>query len=137
MVNLVPRSFFAPQFGNLWDEDDIFSGNLNFSSASGITISEDDKNVYIETAVPGLDPDKIEVTFEKGTLWVRGNNETEENDSKKYYKKAATSFSYRIIVPGEIDFNTEPHAICKNGVMKVTFAKHPQVQPKKIAIKKE
>lgn len=137
MVNLVPRSFFNwdwPRFPSLWDEDEDF-WSLS-SSPSGLTVSEDDKHVFVEAQVPGIDPEKIDVTYDKGVLWIRGQQEQEEK-GKKFYRKAASQFSYRVAVPGDIDEQKEPEASCKNGVMKVTFMKKLEVQPKKIAVKKE
>lgn len=133
--DLIPRSFFGPsRWANMWEDEDWAS----FLPSSGLTVSEDKDNVYVEAAVPGVDPDKIEVTMDKGVLWIRGQQEQEDKDQdKKFYRKASSSFSYRVGVPGEIDENQEPKASCKNGVMRVTFAKKPEVQPKKISIKKE
>ena len=45
-------------------EDLLPTSNL----LNGLSISEDDKNVYIEAAVPGVDPKEVEVTFSKGIL---------------------------------------------------------------------
>lgn len=122
------------RWSNFLDDEDWSS----FLPSSGLTVSEDEKNVYIEAAVPGLDPDKVEVTYEKGVLWIRGSQESSQNDDqKKFYRKASSAFSYRVMVPGDIDESAEPQALCKNGVMKVTFAKKPEMQPKKITVKKE
>ncbi|MBI3231780.1 MAG: Hsp20/alpha crystallin family protein [Candidatus Doudnabacteria bacterium] len=131
--DLIPRTFMGPSRWTSWLEDEDWS---SFLPSSGLTVSEDDKYVYVEAAVPGLDPDKVEVTFEKGVLWIRGQQENEE-EGKKYYRKAASQFSYRVAVPGEVDESKEPEAVCKNGIMKVTFKKTPEVQPKKISVKKE
>ncbi len=133
--DLIPRSFFGPSRWQNWLDDEDWS---SFLPSSGLTVSEDDKHVYIEAAVPGLDPDKVEVTFEKGVLWIRGNQSDEDKDSnKKFYRKASSSFSYRVAIPGEVDTSVEPEATSKNGVMKVTFAKLPEVMPKKINVKVE
>jgi len=133
--DLVPRSIF-PRIPSFWDEDEDM---LSLSPASsGLSIYEDEKNVFVEAAVPGIDPKNVEVTYDKGILWVRGNQEMEEKDkNKKYYRKAAKSFSYRVAVPGNIDENAEPQATIKNGVMKVTFARIPETKPKKITVKEE
>jgi HSP20 family protein len=134
--DLIPRSFWntSSRVPSIFDEDDWTS----FLPSSGLTVSEDEKTVCIEAAMPGLDPDKIEVTYDKGVLWVRGNREdTEEDKNKKFYRKASSSFSYRVMVPGNIDENQEPDAMYKNGVMKVTFQKQPEVQPKKLTVRKE
>ncbi|MDP2632735.1 MAG: Hsp20/alpha crystallin family protein [Candidatus Curtissbacteria bacterium] len=104
------------------------------TTISGLSIFEDGKNVYVEAAVPGIDPKNADVTFNRGILTITGEK-TEEEKKKKYFRKASSSFSYRVLVPGEIDSNKEPKAESKNGVMTVTFAKMPQSQPKKIAVK--
>ena len=116
------------------DEEDWSS----FLPSSGLTVSEDDKNVFVEAAIPGLDPDNVEVTFDKGVLWIRGSQaEQDKNESKKFYRKASSAFSYRVVVPGEIDESQDPSANVKNGIMKVTFTKKPQKEPKKIEVTKE
>jgi HSP20 family protein len=134
--DLVPSFFWnfpAFRFPSLWEEEEK---ELAAGPPSGLTVSEDEKNVYIEAAVPGIDPKEIEVTFDRGILWIKGEAKEEEK-KKKYYRKASRSFSYRVAVPGEIDSKVEPVATCKNGVMAITFAKSAKVQPKKISVKAE
>lgn len=131
MNYLVPRSFW--RFPTLLEEmeEDLLPST---TAINGLSISEDNKNVYIEAAVPGIDPKNVDVTFNKGILTISGEK-TEEEKKKKYYRKASSSFSYRVLVPGDIDPNKEPKAQAKNGVMTVEFVKVPESQPKKIAVK--
>ena len=135
VLDITPKNFWsfpASRFFD-WDEDE-----LTQSSPSGLSVSEDDKNVYIEAALPGINPEDVEITFDKGMLWIKGESKQEEKDeSKKYFRKATNSFSYRVAVPGEIDMSKDPVAESEHGVMKITFAKHPEVQPKKISVKVE
>lgn len=134
-LDLIPRSFwnFPSRVNSMLDDDDWAS----FLPSSGLTVSEDENNVYVEAAVPGIDPQQVEVTFDKGVLWIRGSEEqTEGDEKKKYYRKASQAFSYRVAVPGEID-DSEPEATCKNGIMKVVFKKAPQTQPKRLTVKTE
>lgn len=134
--SLVPRSFWPTFFEHLpFDlvEKDFWEG----SKQSGLTVSEDKTHVHIEAALPGLDPKNIEVTFDNGMLWIRGEKKEEEKDKdKKYYRKASSSFSYRVAIPGKIDEKKEPDAIYKDGIMKVSFVKSGESKSKKIAIKK-
>ncbi len=133
--DLIPRAFMGPSRLSNWLDDEDWSA---FLPSSGLTVSEDEKTVSVEAAVPGLDPKKVDVTYDKGILWIRGSQEQEENnENKKYYRKASSSFSYRVAVPGEIDEAKEPEATCKNGVMKVIFQKKAQVEPKRINVKNE
>lgn len=106
-----------------------------FNERSGLSISEDEKNIYIEAALPGLTADDIEVTYDNGVLWIKGEKKEEEKD-KKYYQKASSAFSYHINVPGDIDEEQEVEADYKDGIMKVVFAKKKTSRPKKINIKK-
>lgn len=129
--DILPRSFWtSPQFRSLLEEDDTMS----ITSPSGLTVSEDNTHVFVEAALPGVDPKNVEITFDKGILWIKGETAEEEKE-KKYYRKATNSFSYRIAVPGELDLTKEPEAESVHGVMKITFTKSPITQPKKITVK--
>ena len=135
-LDIIPRSFWnlPSRIPNLFDDEDWMS----FLPSSGLTISEDDEFVFVETAIPGVDPNKVEITFDKGILWVKGTQEqTEEDKKKKFYRKASSNFSYRVLVPGEIDENQEPKANYKNGIMKIAFKKKAYREPKKIQVTQE
>ena len=135
MSYLVPRSLMSfPGLGlsSLMDDD-----SLAFTSSlpNGLSLAEDDKHVYVEAAVPGVDAKDIDITFDKGVLRIVAESNTEEREGKKYFRRATSSFSYQVAIPSEIDMNSEPEAEVKNGIMHVTFAKSAKVQPKKIAVK--
>jgi len=134
-LDLVPRRFWTFPTSNWFDLDED-DNSLAARNPSSVTVSEDDKKVYVEAALPGVDPKEVEITFDKGVLWIKGESvETEEDKKKKFYRRASSSFSYRVAVPGEIDPNVEPEAESKNGIMRVSFTKHPRMQPKKITVK--
>jgi HSP20 family protein len=99
---------------------------------NGLSISEDDKHVYVEAAIPGLDPKEVEVTFDNGILTIHGEKKEEEK-GKRYQRRATQTFLYRLD-PGEVDVKVEPEANAKNGLMTVTFVKYKRDQPKKIAV---
>lgn len=133
-LDIIPRQFwnFPTKIPSLFDEDDFSS----FLPSSGLTISEDDKKVYVEAAVPGIDPKDVEVTFDKGVLWIRGEAKEEEEDKKrKFYRKASRSFSYRVAVPNTIDEKIDPDVVCRNGQLIVTFTKLLESEPKKLQVK--
>jgi HSP20 family protein len=129
-------SFPSIAMPSIWNDSDAWLTAP--SSPSGLSISEDEKNVYIEAALPGIDPKQIEITFHEGYLWIRGEAKEEEKDQqRKYYREATKSFSYRIAVPGETDQTIDPTATYKHGIMTVAFLKSPKAQPKKIQVKVE
>jgi HSP20 family protein len=136
---MTPRSFWSfpmLRFPSLSEEGEEEGWLENFSEPSGLSVSEDETHVYVEAAVPGLKTDEIEMTFDKGILWIKGEKKEEsEEKNKKYYRKALSTFSYRIAVPGNVDDSQHPDAVCKNGVLRVTFTKTSKSEPKKIPIK--
>jgi HSP20 family protein len=135
-VSMVPTNIWRLPIiaSDLWEDlGDLMpmNGTLN-----GLSISEDDKNVYVQAAVPGIDPENIDVTFEKGILWIKGDSK-EEIKNRKYYRKASSNFSYRITVPGDVEWNSVPVAATKNGMMTVTFTKTLKKTQNKIKVKAE
>lgn len=135
MSYLIPRSFMSfPGLGlsSLMDDDSL---SFTSSAPNGLSLAEDDKHVYVEAAVPGVDAKDIDITFEKGVLRIVAESKVEEREGKKYFRRATSSFSYQVVIPSEIDMNTEPEAEVKNGVMHISFTKSAKVQPKKIAVK--
>ncbi len=130
-------SFFTEHFPFHWDFDDELWENEEVTSPSNLSISEDEKNVYVEAALAGVSPEHVEITFDKGILWIKAERKEErEEKEKKYYRKATRSYSYRVAVPGNIDESKEPEATFKEGIMTVKFPKTAQAQPKKIQIKR-
>lgn len=105
---------------------------------SGLSVSSDEKNIYIEAHVPGLASKDVEVSIDNDNiLWIKGDKKEETEDkSKKFYRRSQSSFSYCIPLWEDIDESVEPKAVCKDGVMRVTFAKKrgKQVETKKIPV---
>jgi HSP20 family protein len=137
--DIIPRNFFtfpSIQMPSIWsDDDELLTAP---SRPSGLSVSEDDKKVYVEAALPGVNPNNIEITTQDGYIWIRGEVKEEEKDrNRKFYREATNSFSYRVAVPGDIDATVDPIATYKHGIMTVAFVKSPKSQPKKIQIKLE
>lgn len=121
--------------GNFFEdmEQDFFEQN------PGLSVSSDEKAVYIEADVPGLTSKDVDVSLDNNNvLWVKGEKKLEEKDKKrKFYRQSQTTFSYCIPLGEEIDASIEPEAVCKDGVMKITFTKkkEKQIEAKKIKVK--
>ena len=142
-MSLVPRWFTrfpkpihrTEDFLNLFEDFE----NAMTTLPSGISVSSDEKNIYIEAHVPGLTSKDIEVSIDNdNVLWIKGDKKEEnENKKKKFYRRSQTSFSYCIQLWDEIDKNVEPEACCKDGVMCITFSKkkEKQIESKKIKVK--
>lgn len=119
-----------PALSEVFEEFSPWAGRV-----SDVTVSEDEAHVFVEAALPGIKPDEIEVTFDRGILYIRGERKFEETDKKrKFYRKANSTFSYQVSVPGELDDKIEPKASFEHGLIKISFAKQKAVMPKRIKV---
>jgi HSP20 family protein len=129
------------QLNQIFDQDlsvftdggtDIMTSNW---SPSVDIREEDDKYVFIAD-IPGVDPKKIEVTAENGTLTIKGEREEEKKEEKKGYKRVERSwgsFYRRFNLPDNVSTD-KIVAKSKNGVLELTLPKTEVVKPKKIAV---
>jgi HSP20 family protein len=113
------------------DEDWGFASNI----PSGLSLSEDEKKVYAEAALPGVDPKDVDITCAKGVVKITGASSQEEKQGRKIWKRSQSEFSYQFSIPADVDTNKDPEAEIKNGILYLTFAKSPQATPRKISIK--
>lgn len=105
----------------------------------GIAIKSDDKNVYVNVDMPGLNSDQIDISFDSGVLFVRGEQKEEKNEKRgeeKIYRQSSRSYSYRIALPEQIDASKEPKASYNNGVLEITLPKALPSQKKQIKVQK-
>lgn len=108
----------------------------NEDKNQGLTVYDEKNDIIIEAAMPGLKNEEIEISLNKGVLWIKGEKKEEETDKdKKYYKKSLRSFSYSINLPDQIDETQEPKASYKDGILKISFQKEKKSEGKRIAIK--
>ena len=124
------------QWPDLWD-DEIFQG-ASVSTSNNLDVYETEEEVVVRANIAGVPEDDIDMTFEKGVLWIKASAQKEEDDEKKkHHSRSSWSYSYKIAVPGMLDFNHDPEATVDNGVVTITFKKSEGSKPKKLSIKKK
>lgn len=120
---------------NFWNNEvDLFDSFPMRQYHPNISLSEDENKVYVDAALPGLDKNEIEITLEKGILWIRGQKQ-EREDNKKYHYKAKNAYSYHITLPDTINEAQDIDARYENGILHVIFNKARATEAKKIQIK--
>jgi len=123
---------------SFFEEMENMLSRTDWSHRSGLSISEDDKAVYVEADLPGLQTDEIELSFDKGTVIIKACSKKEERGEKRtFYRKASRSFFYKVNLSGQVNESKEPEASYHNGVLRMTFAKAGGAPPKKIPINKK
>jgi HSP20 family protein len=123
---------------DIWD-DDFFSTSLSTAS-NNLDLYETDDAVIVKANVAGVPSENVDLTFEKGTLWIKAEATAEKDSdekSKKHYSKSSWSYSYKVAVPGTLDHTAEPDATVKDGVLTVSFKKSEHTKPKKLTVKSE
>jgi len=133
------REFLPTQWGE-FDSllDQVFGPNgLRTSRAlyAPASIWEDDGSYHVELDVPGVVRDNIELTFDKGALLITAERKRPEQDRPGWHEgRAYGKVTRRLMLPESID----PDCIkaeLNDGVLRVSVAKTPESQPKRIDVK--
>lgn len=132
LVRWNPALSSLSRWPTIWEDEDF----QKFPTVSSqLDVSETENEVIVKANVAGVQPEQVDVTFEKGILWIQANaQEEEKNEKQKFYSKSSWNYSYKVAVPGEIDFNQDPIAEVENGVVTITFRKAEASKPKKLTI---
>jgi len=99
---------------------------------------ETDKNVVAEVNLPGVDPEKVDVSVKNGVLRVSGASEEKSEEKKKgYWRKEIRkgSFERAIRLSSEVQ-EDKVDATYEKGVLKIVIPKTKEkAAEKKIKIK--
>lgn len=94
--------------------------------------------VVVETPMPGVDPNKIEISIENNTLSIKAESERKtEVDDKNYYRKEVrygTVFR-QVVLPGSVQ-DTGAQAAYTNGILKITLPKAEEKKSIKVEVTK-
>jgi len=133
---LTSRSIFDFQWfrtPTIWQ--DLETWPTDTGEATGLTVFEEGDNLVVEAELPGLSRDSIDITYNKGVIDIRADQQEEEKSSdKKYYRKSSRSFRYRVSLPLQIDETKEPAASYQNGVLTLRFSKAQKGSMRQIKI---
>jgi HSP20 family protein len=111
---------------NAVDEDTDFAPAMN--------VKDQDKNILVEMAAPGLTKDDFEITLDEGILTVSVRKEENKEEEKEGYLKkefSYHSFSRSVRLPENIDEEKDAQATYQNGVLKLTLYKKDGMEQSK------
>jgi len=117
--------------------DDEESNIVTSSWMPAVDIKEESDRYVIRADVPGVDPEKIEVTMENGILTIKGERQTEKKEEGKDYKRVERSygsFYRRFSLPDNADADNIG-AGSRNGVLELSIPKRETTKPRKITVK--
>ncbi|MCX6354364.1 MAG: Hsp20/alpha crystallin family protein [Candidatus Aureabacteria bacterium] len=100
-----------------------YPAGTDFSPSADVR--ETDKEIIVSCDIPGMDKEKIEVTYKDGDLIIRGKRESVKEESGSGFLARERSFgSFERVIPIEEDVKAdEIKADYKNGVLTVILPK--------------
>lgn len=122
--------------------DRLIENSLGDESTGGpdwglaLDVVEDENGYQVKASVPGVQPEDIDVTYNKGMLTIKGQVKDESESIQGEYhlrERRFGSFSRSISLPATIKAE-EIQASYKDGVLTLALPKAEEVKPKRIAI---
>lgn len=127
------RNLWKPFF---WDDEDW----PEYKMTDGLNVYEEENEVGVEAAVPGIDAKDIKVTYEDGILRIQGRSEDKSEEKNKertiHQWNKVSSFEYTTYLPRPID-SSSIEAKVKNGVIKVSAKVAEEAKSREIEVKVE
>lgn len=134
---------WTPQWDPFSEMEEVMNRFPSINSQSiksfvpAMDVYETEKSVVVETALPGINPDDVKVSVEKGVLTVTGESKKEhEVDDKNYYRKEVRSGSFfrQVALPAAV-MEDKVNAVFEDGLLKISCPKSEPVKAKKVEIK--
>lgn len=143
LMHFTELDSLAPAFGSMrrelerafGDSGSVGQRTWAIRSACPISLWQDDRHVYVEMDVPGMTQDHLELRFEDGKLWIRGERVwKEDRGAVDYNERRFGRFERAVVLPDIVDPSTI-EAVLQDGVLQISVARHPDAQPKSIPIR--
>lgn len=134
-MSIIPWKPFSDMEGFFGNDDLFFSDTEKMKPA--MDMYENEKEIIAEFNLPGIDPNKIDVSIENGFLKINGSTEEKKEEKDKGYWRREIrkgSFERMINLPVKIK-EEEIDAVYEHGVLKVKMPKSEQSIPSKVSIK--
>ncbi len=129
MDRLMEDAFVMPR-------DALMSGLGAITGGGQMDVYEEGNNVVVEAQLPGFKPEDIDISVERGTLTIRGESRGQEERKDRNYllrELRAGSFQRTIQLPQTVNPDA-CQATFEHGILRLTFPKAEQAQPRRIPI---
>jgi len=102
-----------------------------------VDVYQTDKEIIIQSAIAGIEPENLDITIENDLVIIRGNRERKFIEEKKnyFYQECYWGrFSREIILPAEVD-GSRAKATMEKGVLTIRMPKIEREKKRKIAVR--
>ncbi len=137
MQNEIRKAFDRLFEGNLLDQDESDDSSVVTSQwVPRVDVKEEPGRFVLYADLPGIDPDEIEVSMDKGLLTIKGERRSETTDQTDRYSRIERrygSFYRRFALPDSADpEGIQAHG--RNGVLEITIPKRAEASPRRIQV---
>ena len=145
MITRWPLTDVQNEMGGLQNEmNRLFSRNWNSSysptrSYPAMNLWEDGDNFTVETELPGMELEDIEIYVDGGNqLTVKGERKAPVAGKGTWHRqeRGFGSFKRTITLPANVN-SKRVEAVLKNGVLAISLPKPEEIKPRKITVKAE
>jgi HSP20 family protein len=113
-------------------------GNCNGNSCAlhaPANLWEEEGKWCVELELPGVKQDAVEITLEKNVLKISATRSAPAAERKYWHEERAYGlFERHFKLPETVDAE-RIEAVLEDGVLRLTLAKKPEAQPKKIEVR--
>ncbi|MDP2704602.1 MAG: Hsp20/alpha crystallin family protein [bacterium] len=123
------------------ESDDRPRGEITEEAEGQLTVDvfQDEDNIYVQSAVAGIDPDNLDVNITKEAVTIRGKRERTQKvaeDNYFYQECFWGSFSRSIVLPEEVDPDRSTASL-KNGVLTVKMPKFDRKRVRSVKVRSD
>jgi len=133
MLPTISRRSFRPFFmPNLFDDDFLPVLTNRTSSMPAVNIREDEKNYFLELAVPGIEKKDLKIDINEDVLTISSENKSESEESRDGYKRkefSYSSFCRSFYIPENAN-RDKIEASYKDGILTVELPKQEEEKNK-------
>ena len=102
-----------------------------------LDVAESEDEYLVKASVPGINPDDLEITFEKDIVTIKGEVKSEEEHEDSHYHlrgRRSGNFCRSFSLPTTIDVDAI-EAVYEAGVLSLRLPKSEEAKPKRIEVK--
>ena len=129
MDRLMEDAFVMPR-------DALMSGIGALAGGGQMDVYEEGNDFVVEAQLPGFKPEDIDISVERGTLTIRGESRAQDERKDRNYlirEQRSGSFQRTIQLPQTVNPDA-CQATFEHGILRLTFPKAEQAQPRRIPI---
>ena len=133
MLPTITKRNFRPFYMSNFFDDDFFPAIKNrTSSTPAVNIREDERNYFLELAIPGIDKKDLKIDINEDVITVSSEIKNESEEDKDGYKKkefSYSSFCRSFFIPENVT-REKIAANYKDGILSVELPKQEEDKKK-------